>query len=60
LIPSYIRESSVAVIVFDVTNSQSFKNCGKWVEDVRGERGNEAIVVLVGNKIDNVEERSVN
>ena len=28
LIPSYIRDSSVAVIVFDVTNKESFENTG--------------------------------
>lgn len=59
LIPNYIRDSSVAVIVFDITNKQTFINCDKWVEDVRNERGNEAVIVLVGNKIDKAEERAV-
>ena len=59
LIPNYIRDSSVAVIVFDITNKQTFSNCDKWVEDVRNERGNEAVIVLVGNKIDKAEERTV-
>lgn len=59
LIPNYIRDSSVAVIVFDITNKQTFINCEKWVEDVKNERGNEAVIVLVGNKIDKAEERAV-
>ena len=59
LIPNYIRDSSVAIIVFDITNKQTFINCDKWVEDVRNERGNEAVIVLVGNKIDKAEERAV-
>ena len=59
LIPNYIRDSSVAVIVFDITNKQTFINCEKWVEDVKNERGNDAVVVLVGNKIDKAEERTV-
>ena len=59
LIPNYIRDSSVAVIVFDITNKQTFLNCDKWVEDVKNERGNDAVVVLVGNKIDKTEERTV-
>jgi Ras-related protein Rab-6A len=45
--------------VFDITNKQTFLNCDKWVEDVRNERGNEANIVLVGNKIDKAEERAV-
>jgi small GTP-binding protein len=59
LIPNYIRDSSVAVIVFDITNKQTFVNCDKWVEDVKNERGNDAVVVLVGNKNDRVDERAV-
>ncbi|SAM04007.1 hypothetical protein [Absidia glauca] len=59
LIPSYIRDSSVAVIVYDISNRESFMNTNKWIDDVRAERGNEAIVVLVGNKTDLNEKREV-
>jgi Ras-related protein Rab-6A len=64
LIPSYIRDSSVAVVVYDVTSMApmgidllivgrvSFQNTAKWVDDVRAERGNDVIIVLVGNKTD--------
>ncbi|RYR17549.1 hypothetical protein Ahy_B03g062260 isoform A [Arachis hypogaea] len=57
LIPSYIRDSSVAVIVYDVANRQSFLNTTKWVEEVRQERGTDVIIVLVGNKTDLVDKR---
>lgn len=30
----------------------SFENVGKWIEDVRSERGSEVIMCLVANKID--------
>eukprot|EP00741_Cyanophora_paradoxa_P022530 tig00021464_g21756.t1 len=59
LIPSYIRDSSVAVVVYDVTNRTSFMNTAKWVEEVRNERGNDVIVMLVGNKTDLVDKRQV-
>ncbi|PPQ98142.1 hypothetical protein CVT26_003186 [Gymnopilus dilepis] len=52
LIPSYIRDSSVAIVVFDITNRQSFLSTTKWIDDVRSERGNDVIIVLVGNKAD--------
>lgn len=52
LIPSYIRDSSVAVIVYDVANRNSFLNTAKWVEDVRAERGTDVVICLVGNKTD--------
>eukprot|EP00695_Tsukubamonas_globosa_P000370 TRINITY_DN1270_c0_g1_i1.p1 TRINITY_DN1270_c0_g1~~TRINITY_DN1270_c0_g1_i1.p1 ORF type:complete len:206 (-),score=34.62 TRINITY_DN1270_c0_g1_i1:80-697(-) len=59
LIPSYIRDSSVAVIVYDITNRQSFSNITKWYEDVRAERGTNVIIVLVGNKTDLSDKRQV-
>ncbi|RDY04200.1 Ras-related protein RABH1d, partial [Mucuna pruriens] len=59
LIPSYIRDSSVAVVVYDVANRQSFLNTNKWIEEVRTERGGDVIIVLVGNKTDLVEKRQV-
>uniref|UniRef100_A0A6N2MVA9 Uncharacterized protein n=1 Tax=Salix viminalis TaxID=40686 RepID=A0A6N2MVA9_SALVM len=58
-IPSYIRDSSVAVIVFDVASRQSFLNTSKWIEEVRSERGSDVIIVLVGNKTDLVDKRQV-
>ncbi len=31
---------------------ETFKSTKKWIDDVRGERGNDVIIVLVGNKTD--------
>jgi len=59
LIPSYIRDSSAAVVVYDITNRASFLNTTKWIEDVRGERGNDVIIALVGNKTDLSDRRQV-
>nr|GMC59595.1 ras-related protein RABH1e [Ipomoea batatas] len=59
LIPSYIRDSSIAVVVYDVANRESFLNTSKWIEQVRNERGSDVIIVLVGNKIDLVDKRQV-
>jgi Ras-related protein Rab-6A len=59
LIPSYIRDSSVAVIVYDVTNRASFLSVNRWLEEVKNERGEDVILVLVGNKTDQTERRQV-
>lgn len=59
LIPSYIRDSTVAVIVFDITNSNSFRQTSKWIDDVRTERGSDVIIMLVGNKTDLADKRQV-
>jgi len=47
----------VAIVVFDITNRASFLSTSKWIDDVRSERGNDVIVVLVGNKADLADKR---
>lgn len=59
LIPSYIRDSSAAVVVYDITVRTSFLSTDKWIDDVRAERGQEVVIFLVGNKTDNEDKRQV-
>lgn len=59
LIPNYIRGSSVAVVVFDVADKITFANVGRWVQDVKNERNNDTIMVLVANKVDLEESRQI-
>jgi hypothetical protein len=42
-----------------LSDAKSFQNTRKWVDDVRGERGNDVIIVLVGNKTDLNDKREV-
>ncbi|GMR54920.1 hypothetical protein PMAYCL1PPCAC_25115, partial [Pristionchus mayeri] len=57
LMPSYIREASVAILVFDLSNERSFTNLESWVLFMRRQRGDKTKLVLVGSKSD--KERSV-
>ncbi|TRY97986.1 hypothetical protein DNTS_000304 [Danionella cerebrum] len=59
LIPSYIRDSAAAVVVFDIANLNSFQQTSKWIDDVRTERGSDVIIMLVGNKTDLGDKRQV-
>ena len=59
LIPSYIRDSAAAVVVYDITNANSFQQVNKWIEDFRAERGRDVIIMLVGNKTDLQDKRQV-
>jgi small GTP-binding protein len=52
LIPLYVRESSIAIIVYDVSNLQSFAEAKDWHQTVLHERGSDVFCVLVGNKND--------
>ena len=39
LIPNYIRDSTVAVIVYDITHRKSFESIQKWIDDVKNQLG---------------------
>ncbi|XP_029810913.1 intraflagellar transport protein 27 homolog isoform X2 [Suricata suricatta] len=44
---------NVLCLVYDVTNEQSFANCGKWLEKARSQASGTSLPgVLVGNKTD--------
>ena len=57
LIPSYIRTSTVAVLVYDITSKASFNNLDMWYKLVI-DLANPKIFV-VGNKIDLEDQRAV-
>lgn len=42
-----------------IADAKSFQNTRKWIDDVRAERGNDVIIVLVGNKTDLNDKREV-
>ena len=52
LIPSYIKDSAVAIVVFDVTSRESFESVEKWIEDARALREDDVLLILAGNKTD--------
>ncbi|KAJ2341781.1 GTPase Ryh1 [Coemansia erecta] len=59
LVPSYIRDSCVALVVYDITNREGFAQTSKWIDIVHAERGNDVMIVLVGNKTDLSDARQV-
>ncbi|KAF1743043.1 hypothetical protein MXB_298 [Myxobolus squamalis] len=59
LIPGYIRDSSAAIVVYDITNKSSFDGVDMWVNDVKLNRREDAVIILVGNKSDLTEKRTV-
>lgn len=50
---SYYRDSLIAIIVYDVTNTVSFDSVMKWCNDIHNNsNGTVKIIGLIGNKID--------
>jgi small GTP-binding protein len=56
--PLYYKGSMGAVVVFDLTNRESFDHIPKWIEEVRANSKN-IPMLLLGNKSDLVNERVV-
>ncbi|EAY10993.1 small GTP-binding protein, putative [Trichomonas vaginalis G3] len=52
LVPLYTRHASLLILVFDITNEESFNGCEDWVTKVRGDMGIKCPIFLCANKID--------
>ncbi|XP_073487629.1 ras-related protein Rab-10-like isoform X1 [Aquarana catesbeiana] len=56
---SYFRGAQGFVLVYDITNTNSFENISWWMKDIKMKAGEEVEVVLLGNKCDKEDEREV-
>jgi len=56
---TYYRGSNGVVLVFDVTNEESFLNIQKWLSDVDKATDKSVFKILVGNKADMIDTRKV-
>jgi Ras-related protein Rab-11A len=56
---SYYRGISGALIVYDITQPSSFQSVSRWLNEVRVSAGPGIFVMLIGNKLDMEEGRSV-
>ena len=56
---AYYKNSVCAIIVYDITNKESFNNIQNWIEDCKNQCPKTVFFVLVGNKNDLENERKV-
>ena len=59
LIPMYIRDANIILVVYDITNKDSFIHTEHWVNETKDLKREDAIFVLIGNKIDLEDKRTV-
>ena len=59
LITNFYRNSSLAIIVYTVTDRQSFDNIDLWYKELRTHSNPNVKVFLIGNKIDLDDQRKV-
>lgn len=58
--PIYYRDADGALLVYDITDAESFIKVKKWVKELRKIVGNDIIIAIAGNKIDLEKNRMVN
>ena len=56
---SYTADRVGAVIVYDITDAESFEKAKNWVKELRKMVGNDIVVVLAANKLDLERNRKV-
>lgn len=57
--PIYYRGSDGALLVYDITDQDSFLKVKSWVRELKQMRGSEIELVIVGNKTDLEDQRTV-
>lgn len=57
--PIYYRDSNGAILVYDITDEDSFQKVKNWVKELRKMLGNDICLCIAGNKIDLEKERHV-
>ena len=60
LIPMYTRDANIILLVYDISNRDSFTNLSQWLKDLTNVNMEEVIICIVGNKIDLNDKRAVN
>jgi len=56
---TYYRNKNGCILVFDLTNKNSFIEIEKWIEDLLIYGSKEMVLILVGNKLDLEKERTI-
>ena len=59
LTPLYYRSALWAILVFDLTNLDSFLVLSEWIQDLKEKMENGMNIVLVGNKLDLTDNRVI-
>ncbi|XP_060065609.1 uncharacterized protein LOC132545944 [Ylistrum balloti] len=59
LVPMYLRDAKIAILVYDVTSKESFDNAANWLKDLLASSPTSVKIAMVGNKMDLPEQRTV-
>jgi len=57
--PIYYRDADAALLVYDITDAESFTKVRKWVRELRKIVGEDIAIAIAGNKVDLEKNRHV-
>ena len=56
----YYEKADGIILMYDITNSDSFDNIINWTRDIRKNASENLIIYLIGNKVDLIDDRKIN
>ena len=56
---AYYKNAQGAVIVYDITQRETFENIDNWLFDLKGYSDPDIVIMIVGNKVDLAKQRQV-
>jgi len=56
----YYEKADGIILMYDITNSESFDNIINWTRDIRKNASENLIIYLIGNKVDLIDDRKIN
>ncbi|NXR21610.1 RAB5A protein, partial [Cinclus mexicanus] len=59
LAPMYYRGAQAAIVVYDITNEESFARAKNWVKELQRQASPNIVIALAGNKADLANKRAV-
>ena len=59
LAPMYYRGAQAAVVVYDITNRDSFVKAQNWVRELQRQANANVVIALAGNKLDLANKRAI-
>ncbi|KAJ2706544.1 GTP-binding protein of the rab/ypt [Coemansia sp. IMI 203386] len=59
LAPMYYRNAAAAVVVYDITQTESFGKAKSWVQELKRQAKSDIVIALAGNKTDLAGRRTV-
>ena len=59
LSPLFYRDADAGIVVFDLTDQESYDKAQKWIDELKKARGDNIHIAIAGNKVDLIDKRVI-